>query len=159
MGCCHAITQLSGLGATTLADFLACNRSINSSGSAPVWKLLLSKTDALDKALDLLSNRVRITIPPYVVIYWWNYIQDVCFLSCRLWIPEILQSQWFWTPYEKSDWIHSPQTALTVLLSSSCGSTGCCFHSYLLFPRAFFLVSQQRDWIAAPTSKCKSSLP
>lgn len=81
------------------------------------------------------------------------------FLSCRLWIPEILQSQWFWTLYEKSDWIHSPQTALTVLLSYSCGSTSCCFHSYPLFPQTFFLVSQLRDWIAAPTSKCKSSLP
>lgn len=67
-GLCHAITQLSGLGANTLADFLACNRSINSSSSEPVWKLLLSKTNVLDEALDLLSNRVRITIPPYVTI-------------------------------------------------------------------------------------------
>lgn len=159
MGCCHAITQLSGFGAKALADFLACNRSINSSSSKPVWKLLLSKTNVLDEALDLLSNRVRITIRPYVTIYWWIHIQDVCFLFCRLWIPEILQSQWFWTLYEKSDWIHWPRTALTILLSSSCGSTSGCFHSYLLFPQTFFLVSQQREWIAVATSKCKSSLP
>ncbi|XP_075869320.1 uncharacterized protein LOC142879757 [Nelusetta ayraudi] len=50
--------SLSGLAANTLADFLACNRSMNTSSTPPVWKLLLSKASSvLDGALDLLSNR------------------------------------------------------------------------------------------------------
>ncbi|XP_028444296.1 uncharacterized protein LOC114562185, partial [Perca flavescens] len=52
-----ACTSLSTLQAADLAAVLACNRSSNSSGSRPAWKLLLSKaSNVLDAALDLLTN-------------------------------------------------------------------------------------------------------
>lgn len=60
------ITQLAALKAEDLAAILACNRSSNSSGSRPVWKLLLSKASlVLDAALDLLTNTVRISNSPH----------------------------------------------------------------------------------------------
>lgn len=59
---CHVVTQLSALAADTLADVLACDRSMNTSSRLPVWKLLLSKASSvLDEALDLLANRVSET--------------------------------------------------------------------------------------------------
>ncbi|XP_074485882.1 uncharacterized protein LOC141764496 isoform X2 [Sebastes fasciatus] len=52
-----ACASLAALKAEDLAAILACNRSSNSSGSRPVWKLLLSKASlVLDAALDLLTN-------------------------------------------------------------------------------------------------------
>ncbi|XP_039670200.1 uncharacterized protein LOC120567316 [Perca fluviatilis] len=52
-----ACASLSTLQAADLAAVLACNRSSNSSGSRPAWKLLLSKaSNVLDAALDLLTN-------------------------------------------------------------------------------------------------------
>ncbi|KAF0037099.1 hypothetical protein F2P81_009973 [Scophthalmus maximus] len=53
-----ACASLSALTAEDLAAMLLCNRSSNSSGSGPVWKLLLSKASrVLDGALDLLTNK------------------------------------------------------------------------------------------------------
>ncbi|KAL7405207.1 hypothetical protein ABVT39_025204 [Epinephelus coioides] len=52
-----ACASLTALTAEHLAAILACNRSSNSSGSRPVWNLLLSKAShVLDEALDLLTN-------------------------------------------------------------------------------------------------------
>ncbi|KAF1394729.1 hypothetical protein PFLUV_G00004170 [Perca fluviatilis] len=56
-GCLIYTSELSTLQAADLAAVLACNRSSNSSGSRPAWKLLLSKaSNVLDAALDLLTN-------------------------------------------------------------------------------------------------------
>ncbi|XP_023262765.1 uncharacterized protein LOC111655549 [Seriola lalandi dorsalis] len=53
-----ACASLTALTAEDLAVMLMCNRSSNSSGSRPAWKLLLSKASrVLDEALDLLSNK------------------------------------------------------------------------------------------------------
>ncbi|XP_071382780.1 uncharacterized protein mslna [Centroberyx affinis] len=53
----YACASLSALTAEDLAAVLKCNRSSNSSGSRPVWKLFLSKASVvLDAALDLLAN-------------------------------------------------------------------------------------------------------
>ncbi|XP_053273901.1 uncharacterized protein LOC128435137 [Pleuronectes platessa] len=53
-----ACASLSALTAEHLAALLMCSRSSNSSGSRPVWKLLLSKAShVLDGALDLLANK------------------------------------------------------------------------------------------------------
>uniref|UniRef100_UPI0037E999B6 uncharacterized protein n=1 Tax=Semicossyphus pulcher TaxID=241346 RepID=UPI0037E999B6 len=52
-----ACARLRALKAEDLTMLLACNRSSNSSGSRPAWKLLLSKAShVLDEALDHLSN-------------------------------------------------------------------------------------------------------
>ncbi|XP_008296599.1 uncharacterized protein LOC103369623 [Stegastes partitus] len=52
-----ACASLPALTARDLAEMLKCDRSFNSSGSRPVWKLLLSKASlVLDGALDLLTN-------------------------------------------------------------------------------------------------------
>ncbi|XP_019215794.1 uncharacterized protein LOC102080602 [Oreochromis niloticus] len=52
-----ACASLSTITAEQLATILKCNRSSSSSGSRPVWKLVLSKTsEVLDQALDLLVN-------------------------------------------------------------------------------------------------------
>ncbi|AWP05264.1 putative mesothelin [Scophthalmus maximus] len=57
-GCIIYSGKLSALTAEDLAAMLLCNRSSNSSGSGPVWKLLLSKASrVLDGALDLLTNK------------------------------------------------------------------------------------------------------
>ncbi|KAM7394590.1 hypothetical protein PAMP_021381 [Pampus punctatissimus] len=54
-----ACAKLSTLKAKDLAVILKCNRSFNSSGSRPAWKLLLSKVShVLNEALDLLSNTI-----------------------------------------------------------------------------------------------------
>ncbi|XP_050926437.1 uncharacterized protein mslnb isoform X45 [Lates calcarifer] len=53
-----ACASLSALTAEDLAAMLMCNRSSNSSGSRPVWKLLLSKASlVLNEALDLLASK------------------------------------------------------------------------------------------------------
>ncbi len=66
---CSFFTQLSALKAEDLAGMLACNRSSNSSGSRPVWKLLLSKASrVLDEALDLLTNTVWISNTPHFTL-------------------------------------------------------------------------------------------
>ncbi|XP_030598784.1 uncharacterized protein mslnb [Archocentrus centrarchus] len=52
-----ACASLSALTAEQLAMILKCNRSSNSSGSRPAWKLLLTKaSQVLDQALDQLAN-------------------------------------------------------------------------------------------------------
>nr|XP_057946656.1 uncharacterized protein LOC131140343 isoform X2 [Doryrhamphus excisus] len=52
-----ACASLLALTAQDLAMILKCNRSANSSGSTPIWKLLLSKTShVLNESLDLLTN-------------------------------------------------------------------------------------------------------
>ncbi|XP_044043889.1 uncharacterized protein LOC122872151 [Siniperca chuatsi] len=52
-----ACASLSALKAEDLTAMLACSLSSNSSGSRPVWKLLLSKAShVLDEALDLLTD-------------------------------------------------------------------------------------------------------
>ncbi|XP_040892778.1 uncharacterized protein LOC121181061 isoform X2 [Toxotes jaculatrix] len=53
-----ACASLSALTAEDLGVMLMCNRSSNSSGSRPAWKLLLSKAShVLDEALDLIANK------------------------------------------------------------------------------------------------------
>ncbi|KAM9857099.1 uncharacterized protein ACBR49_000773 isoform 2-T2 [Aulostomus maculatus] len=52
-----ACASLDMLTAEDLAGILVCNRSSSSSGSMPIWKLLLSKSShVLDEALDQLIN-------------------------------------------------------------------------------------------------------
>ncbi|XP_054636235.1 uncharacterized protein LOC129183238 isoform X2 [Dunckerocampus dactyliophorus] len=52
-----ACASLVVLTAQDLTMIFKCNRSVNSSGSTPVWKLLLSKTShVLNESLDLLTN-------------------------------------------------------------------------------------------------------
>ncbi|XP_028270757.1 uncharacterized protein mslnb isoform X2 [Parambassis ranga] len=52
-----ACASLSALTAKDLAVMLTCNRPSNTSGSRPVWKLILSKAShVLDEALDLLAS-------------------------------------------------------------------------------------------------------
>lgn len=78
---CHVAlfpTQLSALKAEDLAAMLACNRSSNSSSSRPTWKLLLSKAShVLNEALDLLTNRVRISNTPHITFSWSDRDLDV----------------------------------------------------------------------------------
>ncbi|KAG7222575.1 hypothetical protein INR49_016172 [Caranx melampygus] len=65
-----ACASLSALTPEGLSMMLMCNRSSNSSGSRPVWKLLLSKASyVLDRALDLLSNKtLDLTNPALSVV-------------------------------------------------------------------------------------------
>lgn len=58
-----ACAKLSALTAEDLAVILKCNRSSNTSGSRPAWKLLLSKAfHVLDEALDL--HETNTTLDP-----------------------------------------------------------------------------------------------
>jgi len=75
--------------------------------------------------------------------------------SCSLWTPQILQCRWFWTQFEKSDWICSTCPASTTPPSSSCGSNAAFARSFPLSPPSSSPVSPQRAWTAAATSSCE----
>ncbi|XP_023154081.2 uncharacterized protein LOC111588137 isoform X2 [Amphiprion ocellaris] len=79
-----ACASLSALKAQDLAEMLKCNRSSSSSGSRPVWKLLLSKASlVLDEALDLLTNTTLNPKNPAVSLVL-NAIREIRFDNISL---------------------------------------------------------------------------